>query len=116
SDAHPSGAPATRSPTAWARHLCEAWSMTSANPNLELVRSIYADWQRGDFTSNEWADAEIEFAFAGGPHPESWTGLAGMAQGYRDWLRAWKDLRAEPEEYVVIDDERLLVLVRHGAS
>ena len=86
----------------------------SASPNLDLVRSIYAAWERGDFSSAEWADPEIDFAFADGPEPGSWRGLAGMAEGYRDWLRAWEDFRAEPEEYLVIDDERILVLVRNS--
>jgi ketosteroid isomerase-like protein len=82
--------------------------------NVELVRSIYADWERGDFSSNQWAHPEIEFVFAGGPEPESWTGLAGMAAGYRAWLGAWKDFRAEPEKSLVIDDERVLVFVRNS--
>jgi hypothetical protein len=30
--------------------------------NLDLVRSIFADFERGDYTSAEWADAEIEYA------------------------------------------------------
>lgn len=82
--------------------------------NLELVRSIYAAWGRGDFSSAEWADPEIEFAFAGGPEPGKWIGLAGMAAGYRDWLSAWEDFRAEPEQYLVLDGERILVLVRNS--
>jgi ketosteroid isomerase-like protein len=86
--------------------------MSSAN--LNVVRSIYADWERGDFSSAEWADPEIEFAFAAGPEPGSWKGLAGMAEGYRDWLRAWKGFRAEPEQYLVLDSERVLVLVRNS--
>jgi ketosteroid isomerase-like protein len=82
--------------------------------NVDLVRSIYADWERGDFSSAEWADPEIEFAFAGGPEPGRWKGLAAMADGYRDWLRAWEDFRAEPEEYLVLDSEQILVLVRNS--
>jgi ketosteroid isomerase-like protein len=85
-----------------------------ASSNLDVVRSIYEAWGRGDFSSNEWAHAEIEFSFAGGPDPGSWRGLDAMAHAYRDWLRAWEYFRAEPEEYIVIDRERILVLVRNS--
>ena len=78
------------------------------------MRSIYSEWERGDFSSAEWADPEIEFAFAGGPEPGSWKGLDGMSEGYREWLRAWEGFRAEPEEYLVLDSERILVLVRNS--
>jgi ketosteroid isomerase-like protein len=81
--------------------------------NLDLVRSIYAAWERGDFSSAVWAHPEIEFALADGPDPGTWTGLTGMAEGYRTWLSAWTNFRAEPEEYLVLDDERILVLVHN---
>jgi ketosteroid isomerase-like protein len=82
----------------------------SASSNLDLVRSIYAAWERGDFSSVEWADPEIEFVMPDGPSPVSWRGLSGMAEGMRDFLSAWEDLRVEVEEYREIDGERVLVL------
>jgi ketosteroid isomerase-like protein len=81
--------------------------------NLDLVRSIYADWERGDFSNAEWAHPDIDFEFADGPEPGRWTGLTEMAERYGDWLRGWKDFRAEPEEYFVVSDERILVFVHN---
>ena len=54
--------------------------------NLDLVRSIYAAWERGDFGSAEWADPEIEYVIVGGPVSGAWQGLDGMAVGWRGWL------------------------------
>src|SRR5690242_18617411 len=79
--------------------------------NLDLVRSIHAAWERRDYSSAEWAHPEIDFVVADGPTPGSWTGLAGLAEGTRDWLSAWEDAGAEVDEYRELDDERVLVLV-----
>jgi len=79
--------------------------------NLELVRSIFAAWGRGDFESVEWADPEIEFVIADGPAPGSWKGLSGMMEGWRDFLSAWEGWRGEAEEYRDVDGERVLVLI-----
>ncbi len=79
--------------------------------NLELVRSIFADWERGDFTSVEWADPEIEFVVADGPAPGRWSGLDGMVEGWRDFLSAWEDWRGEADGYRDLDGERVLVLI-----
>jgi 2-(1,2-epoxy-1,2-dihydrophenyl)acetyl-CoA isomerase len=82
------------------------------SPNVELVKSLYAEWQRGNFGSAEWADPEIEFISAGGPAPGTWTGLRGMTEGWRDFLNAWEGFGIEAEEYLELDDERVLALVR----
>jgi ketosteroid isomerase-like protein len=82
--------------------------------NLDLVRSIYAAWEGGDFSSAKWAHPEIDFEFADGPEPGRWTGLEEMAARYGDWLRGWRDFRAAPEEYLVVDDQRILVLVQNS--
>jgi hypothetical protein len=84
-----------------------------ASANLDLVRSIYADWERGDFGSAEWAHPEIEFVMIGGPEPVSASGVAGMAEAWRSWLAPWEEFGAEAEEYREIDDERVLVLVQN---
>ena len=84
--------------------------MTSS-PSVDLVRSIYADWERGDFRSAEWADPEIDFVMADGPSPGTWTGLTGLAEGTRSWINAWEDVRPVTEEYRELDDERVLVFV-----
>jgi ketosteroid isomerase-like protein len=84
--------------------------------NLDLVRSIYADWERGDFSRANWADSQIEFDVIGAVGaPEPTKGLAGMAQGFRAFLTAWVDYRVEADEYRELDGERVLVLV-HATS
>ncbi len=87
--------------------------------NLDLVRSIYADWERGDFSRTDWADPEIVMsrpdAFEGGVA----KGLDTTGDAWRTWLTAWRDYRAEASEFRVLDDERVLVLGRmlgHGRA
>jgi len=82
--------------------------------NLDLVRSIYAAHERGDFSSVEWAQPEIEYVVADGPEPGTWSGRSGLAEVARGLLNAWEGYRAEAEEYRELDDERVLVLIRRS--
>ena len=76
--------------------------------NVELVRALSAPWERGDFSAAEWADPHIEFVIADGPTPGRWTGLAGLSEGWREFLSVWEVWRGTAEEYRELDAERVL--------
>jgi ketosteroid isomerase-like protein len=80
--------------------------------NLDLVRSIYADWERGDYKSTAWAHPAIEYVIADGPDAGTWSNLVDTMTAWRGWLAAWTDFRVEVEGYQELDGERVLALVR----
>jgi ketosteroid isomerase-like protein len=80
-----------------------------ASANLDLVRSIYAAWERGDWSSADWAHPEIEYIIADGPSPGTWTGPAGMADRFHSIESVWEDWSGRAEEYRELDGERVLV-------
>jgi ketosteroid isomerase-like protein len=83
--------------------------------NLDLVRSIYPAWEQGDFSDARWADASIEFSIADGPEPREASGQPAMAAAMGASINAWDRWRVQPEQFVVLDDGRILVLVRYAA-
>ena len=84
--------------------------------NLDLVRSLFADWERGDFTRIDWADPDIEFAWPEGLDA-SWGGHGrrALAEGWGTTLAAFDDLTVTAEEYRELDDELIIVLNRFRA-
>jgi ketosteroid isomerase-like protein len=80
-----------------------------ASTNLNLVRSLYTAWERGDWGSADWAHPEIEFVSADGPSRQSVSGMAALAEAWREFLETW---RVEAEDFRELDDERVLVLIR----
>ena len=83
-----------------------------ASANLNVVRSIYADFELGDFSSTEWADPEIELVVMDAPEAGTRRGLAAAGDFWREWLRSWEAYRAQVDEYRQLDDERVLVFGR----
>jgi ketosteroid isomerase-like protein len=79
--------------------------------NVDLVRSLYAAWERGDYQGMaEVAHPEIEFVLADGPEPGSVTGWTQMEAWLRRYRSTWEDYRTVLHELRELDDERVLVL------
>jgi len=79
--------------------------------NLDLVRSIFVAWERGDFSAADWADPQIEYSVSGGlAEGERSIGVAGMARGFHAFLSAWEGYRVAADEYRELDADRVIVL------
>ena len=79
---------------------------------VELVRRIFAGWERGDYSSVEWADPEIEFV-TGPPEAGTHHGLEAMGSAWATWLGAWREFQTRAEEFVDGGDH-VLVIVGFG--
>jgi ketosteroid isomerase-like protein len=80
--------------------------------NLDLVRSIFAATERGDFSSAQWADPGVEYVLVDALEPSPAAGLAGLAEAMRTGMREFENFHMEAEECRELDDERVLVLTR----
>jgi hypothetical protein len=50
---------------------------------VDLVRSIYANWERCDYSEALWAHPDVQFASADGhPHPAPGAGSRGWQRGF----------------------------------
>ena len=80
--------------------------------NVELLRSMLAPWERGDYSSIEGLHPDIEWVVADGPEPGDGKGLPGLGGAWVAWMSAWEDLRIQVDEYRALDDGQVLVLAR----
>jgi ketosteroid isomerase-like protein len=82
--------------------------------NVELVRAICSPWEKGDFSSFEWAHDDIEFVWADGPTPGKRSGVAAMKESWREAISTFEKFDVEVERYVPLDEERVLVLMHNS--
>jgi ketosteroid isomerase-like protein len=66
--------------------------------NVEIVKKIYSAWERGDFSSTDWADPEIEFTIPG-PDLEVHRGIDSMGRAWADWLGVFDELSIRGESF-----------------
>jgi ketosteroid isomerase-like protein len=78
--------------------------------NVDLVRSISAAHEHGDYGSAEWAHPDIEYVIVGGPTQGSWKGRSAMAKAAGELFNVWEEHRTVVEEVRPLDGERVLVL------
>jgi ketosteroid isomerase-like protein len=78
--------------------------------NVEIVHSILAAWEAGDYSSADWADPEIHFIPAGlGSEAH---GIEAVSKQWREFLDAWDEFATVPKQIIAAGDDRVLVLVQ----
>jgi ketosteroid isomerase-like protein len=80
------------------------------DPNIELLKSIYAAWARGEYRRDDIFDPAIEFV-TDYPEKRSYHGPGGITEGWRSWLSAWNDFTTRADDIVAAGEGRYVVLV-----
>ena len=83
--------------------------------NIRIVRTIYAEWERGDFSSVDWAHPEIEFLIPG-IDQRSERGIESMGRAWAQWLRAFEGFSVEGQEFFDRGDNVVVRQVFHGTG
>jgi ketosteroid isomerase-like protein len=92
--------------------MCQPWPVSA---NLDLVRSIYAAWGRGDFSHIEWADPGIEYVNPSGAiEPGTRRGVPAFRRAVESVFDGWGTWQMEPEQIEDFGDH-VAVVVRYRA-
>jgi ketosteroid isomerase-like protein len=86
--------------------------------NVEIVRRVYEQWARGDFSATDFFDPEVVYSRIGTGTPGmegEWRGREEMSVAGREYFRAFSDLRIEAKRIIDLGDDKVLVLTRQTA-
>ena len=86
--------------------------------NVEIVRRLYASWERGDLQTADFFDVEVEHSRIGSELPGingDWRGIEAFGVALADYIDALADLHIEAERVIDLGGERVLVLSRQTA-
>lgn len=86
--------------------------------NVEVVRRLYANWERGHLDTPEFFDPEVEHSRIGSELPGingTWRGFEEFGAAMASYLDALADLHIEAERIVDLGDDRVLVYARQTA-
>lgn len=84
--------------------------------NVELVRRIYAAWERGDFSETWWCADDFEFQGPDEVNLEPVYGAEGMRRAWREWLQGWRSFHTRLVEVRDLGDDRVLGVNAFGGE
>jgi ketosteroid isomerase-like protein len=70
-----------------------------SDENVESLRRLYADWERGDFRPGRDMFASDVLFDPGSPGDQPIQGLDRVAAHMRDFLSQWESFRVVPQEF-----------------
>jgi ketosteroid isomerase-like protein len=88
-----------------------------SDPDVEIVRSAYAAFNRGDLEAGaRLFDASIEWRTPPNlPEAGTWRGEAEVRRGLRELAEPWDELQADVQDLIPAGEGRVLALVRFSA-
>ena len=86
--------------------------------NVEIVRRLFARWERGDLRTAEFFDIEVEHSRIGSELPGidgDWHGIEAFGVALASYIDALADLHIEAQRIIDLGGDRVLVLSRQTA-
>ncbi len=89
------------------------YSRTMSEENVEIVRSAYAEWERGNFATPQFFDPSIQMTWVDPifvPRAET-QGIEELNRAMQEFLDAWENVTVTAERIVDAGDQVVTVNV-----